>query len=398
MLAGCLIAACSDAEVQPRSSDPQKLSSRGLYANFGKRSVVSEALEYAPEFALWSDGADKRRWLILPPGSRIDTSDLAHWDFPVGTKLFKEFSLEGTLLETRLIERVKATGRTKEDFFMGSFIWLADQSEALLDMNGRDNVNGTEHDVPAQKFCSVCHVGEPSAVLGFSAVQLAVEETQRRVNERGVLSAPLERSYAVPGDDVQRAALGSLHANCGHCHAEGAHDDFMHLRILPSEADTAVADLDAYKNMVGVALSDEWKERPSEYATRIVPGDPDMSAIVYRMTQRGDDELVQDQMPPIASRKVDVDGLAAVRTWVESLRPEPPGMDAGPPRMAPVMNAETAGHAPPAVEMRPSEPAEMPAPSMEMPIDSSDLDAGVPAADSGSPVDDLDAGVAEVDL
>ena len=50
---------------------------------------------YAPKFQLWSDSATKKRWIYLPPGSQIDTSDMDFWKFPVGTKVWKEFSAVG---------------------------------------------------------------------------------------------------------------------------------------------------------------------------------------------------------------------------------------------------------------------------------------------------------------
>jgi hypothetical protein len=290
-----------------------------LYSDIAARKVVPGAFEYKPDYALWSDGADKRRWIILPEGTKIDTSDMAHWVFPLGTKFFKEFSRDGKQLETRLVERVKQTGFLKNDYFMGTFIWRADQSDAILTAEGRDNVLGTEHDVPRQKDCIVCHQGEPGGVLGFSAVQLSASGTLRKVERKGWLSDKPGRTFELPGDAVQKRALGVMHANCGHCHAEMAMADFMHLRFLPEEADRRVEELDAYRTTVGVELSDEWEDHPEQFTTRVVPGDPNASAIVYRMATRGDDELVPDQMPPLATRKVDDKGLAAVRKWIESL-------------------------------------------------------------------------------
>jgi hypothetical protein len=299
-----------------------------LYSDIADREVVEGAIEYRPDYALWSDGADKRRWLILPDGERVDSSDMAHWVFPLGTKFFKEFSRGGKLLETRLIERVRETGFLKNDYFMGTFIWRPDQSDAELTPGGRDNVLGTEHDVPRQKACIVCHQGEPGAVLGFSAVQLSASGTLAKLAKRRVLSDVPDRAFELPGDDLQKAAIGSMHANCGHCHAPNGMADFMHLRVLPEETGLAFEELDAYKTTVGVPLSDEWEDHPPEFTHRIVPGDPDASAIAYRMGERGDDEIIPDQMPPLATRKVDDEGLAAVRKWIESLTGAPM-MDAG---------------------------------------------------------------------
>jgi hypothetical protein len=79
---------------------PALLSQPGLYADIATQTVAEDHLPYAPQYPLWSDGATKRRWIYLPPGTAIDASDPDHWIFPIGTHLFKEFSL-GTRVESR---------------------------------------------------------------------------------------------------------------------------------------------------------------------------------------------------------------------------------------------------------------------------------------------------------
>jgi len=61
---------------------------------------------FTPNHVLWSDGAAKRRWISLPPGTAIDKSDPDAWAFPRGTRLWKEFSIDGRAVETRFIERL----------------------------------------------------------------------------------------------------------------------------------------------------------------------------------------------------------------------------------------------------------------------------------------------------
>src|SRR5688572_24193543 len=89
---------------------PRRLSQTALYRDIADKEVSSSAQEFQPRYVLWSDGADKRRWIRLPAGKSIDTSDLDHWKFPVGTQFYKEFSAGGKRLETRLIEKVADTG------------------------------------------------------------------------------------------------------------------------------------------------------------------------------------------------------------------------------------------------------------------------------------------------
>src|SRR5205814_165387 len=85
---------------------PLRLSESGLYSDFASRTLAPRVIEYTPRYELWSDGATKRRFLLLPAGAKIDTSDMDNWAFPVGTKLWKEFRRDGFLVETRLLQKV----------------------------------------------------------------------------------------------------------------------------------------------------------------------------------------------------------------------------------------------------------------------------------------------------
>ena len=68
-------------------------------------STIRRNLAFSPQYPLWSDGAAKRRWISLPPGTAIDASRPDAWEFPRGTRLWKEFSLDRPV-ETRFIERL----------------------------------------------------------------------------------------------------------------------------------------------------------------------------------------------------------------------------------------------------------------------------------------------------
>src|SRR5437016_2932757 len=59
------------------------LSKAGLYSDPASKTLASDLVYFAPTHVLWSDGAHKRRWIRLPPGTRIDTSDMDHWVPPV---------------------------------------------------------------------------------------------------------------------------------------------------------------------------------------------------------------------------------------------------------------------------------------------------------------------------
>jgi len=310
LVVAAAVGACSDpvepvpdaAPPVPPSKLPAKLSRTGLYADFQAKTLADESIEFAPRHVLWSDAAIKRRWIQLPAGATIDSSSMDHWTFPVGTKWFKEFALDGKRLETRLIWRVADTGDREKDTLFGSYVWDDTESEATFEVGGYVNIRGTQHDAPSADSCWKCHIGEPGRALGFSALQLA------DLSALPLSDPPVGAPFAAPND-----ALGYLHANCGHCHNPSGSawvNSGMTLRL--DVADRSVATSNLYVTTVGVAL-EQWLGHG--YTNRIVPGDPDNSALLYRMTQR----TQNIQMPPIATEVTDPAGIALVRAWIQSL-------------------------------------------------------------------------------
>ena len=74
---------------------PNNLVCTGLYTDIAAKQIAPGIEAYAPAVPLWSDGAQKQRWISLPPGQVIDNSDPNEWTFPVGTRVWKEFSKAG---------------------------------------------------------------------------------------------------------------------------------------------------------------------------------------------------------------------------------------------------------------------------------------------------------------
>jgi mono/diheme cytochrome c family protein len=293
------------------------ITETGLYAGAGELALAPQARAFEPRFRLWSDAADKARWIALPEGSSIDTTDMERWIFPLGTKVWKEFSRDGVRLETRLIERY---GPGSDDYWMGAFVWNDEQSEAELVELGQSDLLGTAHDAPSQEDCGACHNGEPGRLLGFSALQLSQDgETAGRwtlaelVASDRLSSPPAAEGYRVPGDDVTIAALGYLHANCGNCHnprGTSWPDTQIVLRLFLDEAVPEETTL--FQSIVGQQL--DYYRDPS-LTMRVVAGQPDQSAVLTRMQRREP----RQQMPPLASEQVDPEGVAAVRAWIGAL-------------------------------------------------------------------------------
>lgn len=307
----------SDASTPDGGSDAYLLSQTGLYEDIAAQVLSGSALPYQPAYPLWTDGASKRRWVILPPGETLDTADMDRWRVPVGTKFFKEFSVEGRRIETRLVERL---GPGEDDYFMGAFLWQEDGLDAAYVQEGQRNALGTDHDVPRAVKCWDCHEGEPGRIIGFSALQLSHQGsgvTLDSLVQDELLSHPpaADTTFPVPGDPTSAAAIGYLHANCGHCHNElgKAYADVdMVLRLGVAENDPGASRL--YQTTLSVGL-EKWAVEP--YTLRIDPGVPGLSAVLARMGRRGG----LDQMPPIGTEVVDNSALSIVEAWIVSLPP-----------------------------------------------------------------------------
>jgi hypothetical protein len=282
----------------------------GLYTDSACGVVSSDLIPFTPQYALWTDGAVKERWIYLPPGTTIDAGDPNAWVFPVGTRAYKSFTRDGVRVETRMLEKT-AEGTGLAAWTMRVFLWSPEQDGVVEDFDGEIDALGTMHDVPAPGMCATCHARAGDVILGFSAIQLAhagAETTLDALIAGGRLSnAPpaLAADATVPGDDTARAALGYLHANCGHCHAGPAAPEGLRMRLdvgLATPEETAT-----YTTAVGVPAS--WMSMP-----RIAPGDPANSAIWVRNGMRG-----LDQMPPLGTEIVDSAGHDAVGAWISAL-------------------------------------------------------------------------------
>jgi hypothetical protein len=287
---------------------PERLSATGLYAGQEGESLAPDVRSFRPRFELWSDGATKRRWIWLPPGTPIDTSDMDAWQFPVGTKLWKEFTRDGVRVETRLLERLP------RGWIGLAYLWQKDGSDAIAAPYGAIDPLGTPHNVPASNECVACHGGRSSFVLGFSAVQLAEPAEPDSLNldelvrlelvSRAPTSAP-----RVPGNETEQAALGYLHANCSHCH-NTSRPNRSGSRCFDSEDDVdfslrageapAVAETNAYRTATEVCF-----ER----------GRPGSSRMIELVSQRGRFR----QMPPLATEVVDTAAVALLRRWIEQM-------------------------------------------------------------------------------
>jgi Planctomycete cytochrome C len=269
-------------------------------------------LSFSPQYPLWSDGADKQRFIALPPGASIDASNPDAWQFPRGTKLWKTFSHAGRPVETRFIERA-ADGQWR----FAAYAWSADGREAEL-VGARGTVlavrdaPGGRYAVPSRGDCLACHGGAATPVLGFAARQLAPELPS--LVARGLVRGLPQRLIDAPpaiaaASAIERAALGTLHGNCAHCHHAAGGQVPVRLNLMQRVADPQQSAADVLRSL----LDTPTRYQPGETTARaVVPGDAAASVLLQRMRARDG----RTQMPPLGTDHPDAPALALLAHWI----------------------------------------------------------------------------------
>jgi len=307
---------------------PEHLADTGLYESGSTSRLQADVLQFSPQYPLWSDGATKHRWIKLPPGTSIDAAQPDAWDFPRGTKLWKEFSL-GDRVETRYIERgLDGIWR------YASYVWNAEGTDAVLAPAGgiRDlPVPGKRYAIPAQDDCRACHEGAPVPVLGFSALQLSPDRDRQAPHADADAAKPLEnlRTLAARGlltrlppellanppripakNSTERAALGYLHGNCGHCHNDDGPLAVLEMSMAQRVGAKTPAD-SVIRSLAGITS----QFRIPGGASRVAPGHPEASVVALRMRSREP----REQMPPLGTSEVDIEAMSLIGKWIEGL-------------------------------------------------------------------------------
>jgi mono/diheme cytochrome c family protein len=330
-LSAVLAGARSAHAAEPIAPLPERLSDTGLYAPGSTTQIAADRLAFTPQYPLWSDGATKRRWLYLPYGTAIDASNPNAWEFPRGTRLWKEFS-HGRRIETRFIERL-ADGNWR----FATYVWNEAGTEATLapERGVRalpvENAPGGRYAVPSRADCLACHDGAPVPVLGVSALQLSPErdpqaphaeplrpgdvDLQALVARRWLRNLPPALLAQPPRvdarDSSERAVLGYLHGNCGHCHnaaASGAGVP-VHLDLAYDAADPRAGRVRTLHALLGES---RFKPHDAAIAHVVVPGAAEQSVLVQRLRSRD----ARTQMPPLGTAIPDAAALAAIERWI----------------------------------------------------------------------------------
>ena len=320
---------CDGEDCQPL---PERLSETGIFSSLTPLTASPRFFPYEVAAPLWSDGTIKQRWFTLPPGETVDfdPGDGA-WHFPAGSVLVKDFALStgddptASLrhLETRILLR-------RENDWLGFvYLWDDDQQDAAL-LTGPatlelgphpdDDDTVLHYDVPSRADCATCHNGSTGFALGLRTGQinrLAADGADPpnqldRMRTAGLLdpapppseSLPAYPDPALASADLNDRARAYLAANCAHCH-----NPAINARVsLDLRFSTAP------ENMNIIDETPRTDDFDVEGAKLVAPGDASRSLLWLRMQTRDN-----RQMPPLATKRSDPEGLALIREWIEAM-------------------------------------------------------------------------------
>ncbi len=298
---------------------PQRLSETGCFDPLDPTRPASDLIPFAPVAELWSDGASKRRWMVVPDAEVVTVNADGDFSFPPGSVLVKEFSLDGKRVETRFLVH-----ETEEDSWAGyTYAWNADESDALLvgESGALETFGSQTWLYPARAQCSRCHTKAAGDTLGPEVAQLnhalTYDATGQRANQMATLehigllamnaytTLPYPQLHGIRDSSasVEERARSYLHANCASCHREGGttftEPDFRY--DVPLDA---MGICDVVPTISDVDIEND----PRIFA----PGAPDRSVIWARM--KSVDAAIR--MPPLARSVEDELATDLVYDWI----------------------------------------------------------------------------------
>jgi uncharacterized repeat protein (TIGR03806 family) len=318
-----------------RDADFERKSKLSEYNFFnGKLSDLTpneEVVPYSVNSALFSNYAEKLRFIKLPEGAASDYNDSASFEFPLNTVLIKNFyypkdfrnQAKGReLVETRLLVKQESGWQAYP------YIWNKEQTDAFYDPAGETkqisyvNSSGKKvtvpYAIPNKNQCKGCHNRngkmEP---IGTTARQLNKDHmyasgSQNQLQQwvsKGILrnvpeSVPALAKWDDATVNLNDRARAYLDANCAHCHSRSG------------PANTSGLYLDFFENdpgHLGVFKAPVAAGRGAgNFQFDIQPGEPNKSILLFRM--KTNDPAIA--MPEIGREQIHQEGVALIEEWI----------------------------------------------------------------------------------
>jgi len=311
-------------KIQPSSATltgliPARLSDWGCFEAGIPDGFSDSVIPYDINALLWSDDADKGRFMAIPDTATIDIDGEGRFVYPIGSVLGKHFRLNGNLIETRLIMR----HQDPYGWTGYSYEWNGAGTDAILLTGAKDKmIDGQQWHYPSRTECMSCHTTIAGITLGpelgqlnrnFTYPSTGITANQLDTYEAiSVLSTSLTAQqratefYAI--DDLSQSdelrARSYLHSNCAICHQPGGTGGGnMDLRMGTAFVDTGLCGVSPLQGDLGITG-----------ALLLDPGDAANSILYHRMNRTDG-----ARMPPLGTNIIDAQAVTVIESWINGL-------------------------------------------------------------------------------
>jgi uncharacterized repeat protein (TIGR03806 family) len=322
------------------SKYPDKLSDWQFFE--GKLSDLNPkkgVIPYELRTPLFSDYAQKLRFVRLPEGAKATFNPKEVFDFPVGTVLIKNFYYANDLRKPekgRKIIETRLLVHENDGWENLVYIWDDNQSEAVLDLAGdvkaiswkdeKGKNQKLDYIIPNKNQCKGCHsfnnkvkpIGPTARQLNGDLKYTSGSENQLLYWQKaGILEnlpADLSKVDKIAiWDDAQSGSLDQrarawLDINCAHCHRPEGPGSTSGLYLSYYEENKTA--LGIFKTPVAAGRGS------GGFTYDIEPGVPEKSILLYRI-HSSDPGIM---MPEIARRLVHKEGVELIRQWIKEMK------------------------------------------------------------------------------
>ncbi len=334
-------------ESQQSPAPMSRLSEYGFFkGNIADQTPADGVYPYSLKTPLFTDYAEKLRFVCLPQGEAVSYNSHEVLDFPVGTALIKTFYYPNDFRKPEKGRRLMETRvllHEKNGWKAYPYVWNEEQTDAFLEVAGETlearyiDAEGRkkkyEYGVPNVNQCKGCHNrNEAMSPIGPSARQLnsgleipvylaskAVSAYKsgnqlENLNKMGALKGLPDKSEwpeiadwkdeAYPLDERARAWLD---INCAHCHRPEGPANTSGLNLSIHNTD---------KTSYGILKAPVATGRAAgDFKWDIVPGKPDESILVYRISSTDPGIM----MPELGRKTVHQESVRLISDWIKSL-------------------------------------------------------------------------------
>ena len=311
----------NDALIQDETL-PLKLSEFHLLSGAQGLKPNPQLIAYSLRTPLFSDYAQKIRYVYIPSGKPINYSGDQVLAFPVGSVLIKSFGYPADMrrpgedlhiIETRLLIH------RESGWVALPYVWNADGSDADLKRAGtRMNIAWTHSDGAQRAISySVPNVNQCKACHGLSGVMTPIGPKPRNLDDHFLKTAqisglPKAQDHMPVWNDpatgsVEMRARAYLDVNCAHCHNRAGAASNSGLFLGWNEQ--MPVSYGVGKRPVAAG------QGAGQMSFDIAAGHPEQSILLYRL---GSIEP-GIAMPELGRATAHVEGLALLKQWINAI-------------------------------------------------------------------------------